>query len=155
MLKFRLQSDWSPEKEAEDAAKGAEMSLKQQLQHLQTELNEKEFELSKVESRSAWAGEQQQEILDKLKEALNEKNRTIEVLVESAQEKDKLLSQMRDTSSSPHDTNASKLAELQKLKDEVAMLSNELQNKDSLCATVLAYPIFIPICRFNRAIKGR
>mgnify|MGYP001553358245 CR=1 FL=1 len=56
-----------------------EMNLGHQVQRMQTELNEKDFELNKVETRNAWAGEQQQEILDKLKEALNEKNRTIEV----------------------------------------------------------------------------
>jgi sugar-specific transcriptional regulator TrmB len=66
-------------KETQESAKHTEMSLNQQLQRLQAELNEKEFELSKMESRNAWAGKQQQEILDKLKEALNEKNRTIEV----------------------------------------------------------------------------
>jgi hypothetical protein len=42
------------------------------------------------------------------------------------------LNQLRDTPSTLQDTmTASKLVELQKLKDEVAMLSNEVQNKDS------------------------
>ena len=53
--------------------------------------------------------------------------------MESAQEKDRLLAQMRDASTSLRDTmTASKLAELQQLKDQVARLTNEMQNKDGL-----------------------
>lgn len=63
----------------QENAKQAEAQLTHQMQSLQTELNKKDYDLTTLESRSTWAGEQQQEILDKLKAALHEKDRTIEV----------------------------------------------------------------------------
>ena len=70
-------------------------------------------------------------MLDKLRAALNEKDKTIEALVGSAREKDRLFRQLKSSSPIIHDSlSANQLTELQSLKDEVARLNNELQNKN-------------------------
>ena len=65
--------------EVQQSGQQAQLELTRQLQNLQTEVNKKDYDLQTLENRSTWAGEQQQEMLDKLKAALNEKDRTIEV----------------------------------------------------------------------------
>ena len=51
-----------------------------------------------LENKTVWEQEQQQEMLDKLRAALHEKDRTIEALVGSAREKDRLFRQLKSSS---------------------------------------------------------
>ena len=53
--------------------------MNQQLQQLQADLNKKDYELQRQDSKSSWEHEQQQEMCDKLRAALQEKDKTIEV----------------------------------------------------------------------------
>ena len=54
--------------------------MNQQLQQTQAELNKKDYELQRQDSKSSWEHEQQQEMCDKLRAALQEKDKTIEVI---------------------------------------------------------------------------
>ncbi|XP_064616367.1 myomegalin-like [Liolophura sinensis] len=107
-------------------------TLAKDLHRLQSDLNKKDFELQTLENRATWAEDQQQDMLDKMRHALLEKDKTIEALVESGKEKDKLFRQMQGSQSLDQSQTAARLAELQNLKEELALLQNDLHNKDDL-----------------------
>ena len=70
-------------------------------------------------------------MLDKMRAAINEKDRTIEALVDSGREKDKLFTHLRSRSPDHQETRVTtQLAEMQGLKDSIIKLRNEIQNKD-------------------------
>ena len=83
-----------------------------------------------------------------MRAALNEKDRTIEALVDSGREKDKLFTQLRARSPDLHESRiTSQLAELQELKDTITELRNDLQNKEGisfLCFSLIFLPSNIP-----------
>ena len=51
------------------------------IQQLQTELNKKDLDLQSLDTKTTWDHDQQQEMCDKLRQALNEKDKTIEVII--------------------------------------------------------------------------
>lgn len=70
-------------------------------------------------------------MLDKMRAALNDKNLTIEALVESGREKDRLFLQLQGMCPDQQAAQVTaQLAHVQEVKDQVVRLQNELQNKE-------------------------
>lgn len=98
------------------------------IQRLQQLLNSKEHEVQALENSKAWASQENDKLMNKLKMSLREKDRTIEGLVESGKEKDKLLKALQESAKSP--SKSISLAEAAELKRNIGLLQADVQKKD-------------------------
>ncbi|XP_064650443.1 myomegalin-like isoform X3 [Lineus longissimus] len=112
--------------------------LNKELQRLQTDMNKKDYEIQLLTNRATWAEEQQQAMMDKMRAALGEKDKTIEALVESGREKDKMFRQIQESFAAQQPLSASRSAELLNLRDEVDRLQNEVLSKEGLVSRLRA-----------------
>ncbi|KAI0230015.1 hypothetical protein LSAT2_019586 [Lamellibrachia satsuma] len=133
-------------RQAKDGSKGTRQTLHERMsrettdlnrriQSMQSELKKKDLDMQRSESHMSRIEDDHRHQLEKMRAALNEKDRTIEALVGSGREKDKLFHQVHG-SASPDvgsiGSSVDKMAALQELRDEVAQLKNQLLNKDDL-----------------------
>ncbi|XP_074655585.1 uncharacterized protein LOC141909113 isoform X2 [Tubulanus polymorphus] len=106
--------------------------LNKSLQQQQTDMNKREYEYQCLESRCNWMEEQHQIMMDKMRSALKEKDKTIEALVESSKDKDRMFYQLQESMRHHGGPSSSRGAELQNLRDEVDRLNNDLLTKEGL-----------------------
>ncbi|XP_030853256.1 myosin heavy chain, muscle isoform X2 [Strongylocentrotus purpuratus] len=103
------------------------------LRDLQRQVNEKEYELQNAEETLARADHEQGTLLGKMRNALAEKDKTIEKLLESGREKDRLFLEMQQSAvrASP---SPSHHAEMSRLKDDNDRLNREIDKLKDLLA---------------------
>ncbi|XP_033732642.1 golgin subfamily B member 1-like isoform X3 [Pecten maximus] len=65
------------------------------LRKLEMELRRKQNDLQSADSQASWSHQQSQDVLDKLRAVISDKDKTISTLLDSVQEKDKVTGQLR------------------------------------------------------------
>lgn len=103
-----------------------EMSdLHNKLQQLQAELNRKQLSSKSSEDQLIDIEQDHRQGIDKLAGALKDKDKTIETLVESGQEKDKLINRLQQV----HAASRGTIMDNNRLRDEADELRNQLAKK--------------------------
>ncbi|XP_062594828.1 golgin subfamily A member 4-like [Saccostrea cucullata] len=97
--------------------------LDKEIHNLKTELAQVQRELQSVENRCGWSEKRNQDTLDDLRETLKEKDKVIEALVASGQEKERLIVDLRGLHSNTDTVS---------LQFQIEKLKNELQDKNDL-----------------------
>ncbi|XP_069121362.1 myomegalin-like isoform X3 [Argopecten irradians] len=113
------------------------------LRKAEMELRRKQNELQSADSQASWSHQQSQDVLDKLRAVISDKDKTISTLLDSVQEKDKINGQLRHDLQSKDDlvdklqmmlrqsqtgSNADLGAKLQELQIELAVKTEALRN---------------------------
>ncbi|XP_046843977.1 myomegalin-like isoform X2 [Xenia sp. Carnegie-2017] len=103
-----------------------------EIMKLQQKVNDLNLEIQAAENSKSWTKQEHEILHGKLKQSLVEKDRTIEKLIESGKEKDKLFIKLQDcTSNSPV---SPVKQEVTNLKVKVGELENLLQEKQDIVA---------------------
>ncbi|XP_071801785.1 uncharacterized protein [Asterias amurensis] len=100
------------------------------IKELQRELNDKEYSIQAAEDTLCRAEQEQAILLNKMRTAMADKDKTIEKLIESGREKDRLFREVQQSSNhqSPSPTI---MAELANLKDKNSTLKKALHDKEA------------------------
>lgn len=98
------------------------------IQTLQQLLSNKEHEVQALENSKAWASQENDKLINKLRLTIQDKDKTIAGLVESGREKDKMLKVLQESSKST--PKAPSPAEVAELRRNIGLLQAEVQKKD-------------------------
>lgn len=101
------------------------------LKELNLQLISAEQELKSVNKALLRLKNSQELEANMYQETLNEKDRIIEALVKNGQEKDRVISELKDRQDIPRSPSPSKMAELTKLRQAVDMLKEDSTKKDN------------------------
>ncbi|XP_057317112.1 myomegalin-like isoform X2 [Hydractinia symbiolongicarpus] len=101
------------------------------LKELNLQLISAEQELKSVNKALLRLKNSQELEADMYQETLNEKDSIIEALVKNGQEKDRVISELKDRQDIPRSPSPSKMAELTKLRQAVDMLKEDSTKKDN------------------------
>ncbi|XP_056012294.1 golgin subfamily A member 4-like isoform X5 [Ostrea edulis] len=97
--------------------------LDKEIHNLKSELAEVQRELQSVENRCGWSEKRNEDAQEELRQALKEKEKMIEALVASGQEKERLIAELRGIQSG---------LDAPSLQNQLEKLKNELQDKNDL-----------------------